>query len=138
MQNKEIIGYTWSPTASIRTLKCILEDASKHKSRVKKLYFIGEFLQANVKHSVFVKLDSRYGEYFPGYAKYCGIPLRLKNSMYGMTNSGNKFSNEITTCLMYEAGFKWSQFQMSVFKKYAPYGSKLVVLYYVCDCVYWC
>ena len=26
---------------------------------------------------------------------------------------------------------------MSIYYKYAPYGSKIVVLYYVDDCVYW-
>ena len=27
---------------------------------------------------------------------------------------------------------------MSIYYKYAPYGSKIVVLSYVDDCVYWC
>ena len=62
LQNKEIIGYTWYPTASMRTLKYFLEYASKNKSRVHQLYFIGQFLQANVKHIIIVKLDSKYGE----------------------------------------------------------------------------
>ena len=34
LQNKEMIGYTWSPTASMRSLKYFLADAAKHKSRV--------------------------------------------------------------------------------------------------------
>ena len=62
---KEMIGYTWYPIESMRTLNYFLADASKHKSRVHQLDFIGAFLKANVKHRVFVKLDSRYGEYFP-------------------------------------------------------------------------
>ena len=36
-----------------------------------------------------------------------------------------------------EAGFIVYQFQMSIYYKYAPYGSIIVVLYYVNDCVYW-
>ena len=44
LQNKEIIGDTWSPTASMRTLKYFLVDAAKHKARVHQLYFIGAFL----------------------------------------------------------------------------------------------
>ena len=31
-QNKEIFGDTWSPTASIRTLKYLLADAAKYKA----------------------------------------------------------------------------------------------------------
>ena len=33
-QNKEMVGYTWSPTASMRTLKYFLADAAKYKARV--------------------------------------------------------------------------------------------------------
>ena len=66
---------------------------SNHKRRVHQFYFIGEFLQANVKHTVFVKLDSRYGEYLPEYGNYFGRPLRLNKSMYGMINTVNYFSD---------------------------------------------
>ena len=59
LQNKEMIGDTWSPTESMITLKYFLVDAAKHKSRVYQLDFIGAFLQANIKDRVFVKLDKR-------------------------------------------------------------------------------
>ena len=74
LQNKEMIGNTWSPTASMRTLKCFLVDAAKHKARVHQLDFIGAFLQANVKNRVFVKLDMRYAAYFPEYSQYLEEP----------------------------------------------------------------
>ena len=64
LQNKEMIGYTCYLTVSMRTLKYFLADYFKPKAIVHQLDFIGKFLQANVKHRVFVKLDSRYGEYF--------------------------------------------------------------------------
>ena len=95
-QNKELVGYTWSPTAYMRTLKYFLADTTKHKARVPQLYFIGSFLQAKVKNRLFVNLDSRYKDYFPEYAKYFGRALRLLNSMYGMTNSGKLFADELT------------------------------------------
>ena len=68
-QNKEMVGDTWSPTASTRTLKYSLADAAKHKARVHRLDFIGAFLQEKVKNRVFVKLDIRYTYYFTEYAK---------------------------------------------------------------------
>ena len=46
----EIIGDTWYPTASMRTLKYFLADDSKNKSRVHQLDFIEAFLPSNVKH----------------------------------------------------------------------------------------
>ena len=64
LQNKENIGDTWSPTASMSNMSYLLADASNYKLIVHQLYPIGEFLQANVKHRFF-KLDSRYGEYSP-------------------------------------------------------------------------
>ena len=53
-----------------------------------------------------------------------------------MTNSGKLFADELTECLL-EAVFIQYQFQMSIYYKYAPDGSKTVVLSNVDDCVYW-
>ena len=92
LQNKEMVGDTWLPTASMRTLKYFLADAAKHKARVHHLDFIEAFLQAKVKNRVFFKLDIRYTYYFPEYAKNFGRALRLLKSMYGMANSGKLFA----------------------------------------------
>ena len=43
LQNKESVGDTWSPTASMRTLKYLLADSVTHNSIVNQLYFIGSF-----------------------------------------------------------------------------------------------
>ena len=77
LHNKEIVGDTWSPTSSMRTLKYFQADAAKHKAKVHQIYFIGGLLQAKVKNVVFVKLDSRYADYFPEYLNYFGRALRL-------------------------------------------------------------
>ena len=61
LKNKYMIEDNWYPTSSMRNLKYFLADDSNHKAWVHQLYFIGSFLQANVKHRVFVKLGSRYG-----------------------------------------------------------------------------
>ena len=102
LQNKEIVGDTWSPTASMRTLKYFLADAAKHKARVHQIDFIGAFLQAKVKNGVFFKLDMSYAYCYPEYAQYFGRALKLFKSMYGMTNSGKLFSDELTECLIEE------------------------------------
>ena len=93
-------------------------------------------MKEKVKNGVFLKLDSRYIDYFPEYANYFGRYLRLFKSMYGMTNSGKLFANELTEWLL-EAGFIQSQCQMSIYYNYAPYESKIVVLSYIDECVYW-
>ena len=95
LHDKETVGDTWSPTASVRTLKFFLADAAKNKARVHQLGLIGAFLQNKVKNRVFVKLDIRYTDYFPEYAKYFGRALRLLKSMYGMNNSGKLFADEL-------------------------------------------
>ena len=56
--------------------------------------------------------------------------------MYGMTNSGKLFSYDLTEWLP-EVVLIESQCQISIYYKYAPDGSKIVVLSYVDDCVYW-
>ena len=57
--------------------------------------------------------------------------------MYGMNYSGKLFVDEHTNWLIDEGGFNQPKCQMSVCYKYAPYDSKLFVLYYIDDCVYW-
>ena len=91
------------------------------------LDFVGALLQAKGKNRVFVKLDSRYADYFPEYLSYFGRSLRFLKSMYGMTNSGNLFPDELKNWLINEAGFRKYQSQMSVYHKYAPDGKKIVV-----------
>ena len=56
--------------------------------------------------------------------------------MYSMNNSLKLFAYELTNWMIYEAGFKHSRFQMSIYYNYAPYGSRLVVLSYVDDFLY--
>ena len=118
LQNKERIGDTWSPKKSMRTLKYFLSDDSNHKPGLQQLDFIGSFIQANIKHIVFVKLDSRYGEYFPEYANYFRRLLRPKKSIYEMNNYRNLFADEPNNCLINEAGSKKSQYQMYIYYKY--------------------
>ena len=80
----------------MRTLNYFLAYAGKHKARVHQLDFIGAFLQAKVKNRVFVQLDMRYADYFPKYAQYFLRALKLLKSMYGMTNSGKLFADDLT------------------------------------------
>ena len=57
-----------------------------------------------------------------------------------MNNSRKLFDDEITNWLIYEAGFKQSQFLIYIYiyiYTYALDGSKLVVSDYVDDCIYW-
>ena len=84
-------------------------------------------MQAKVKNRVFVNLYIRYTDYFTEYAKYFGSAFRLLKSMYGMNNSGKLFADELTEWLL-EAGSIQSQYHMSIYYKYAPDGSKIVVL----------
>ena len=67
MQCKELVVDTWSQTASMRTLKYLLEDTVKYKARVHQLDFIGTLLRAKVNNRVFVRLNSRYVDYFTEY-----------------------------------------------------------------------
>ena len=60
LQNKELVGDTWSPTASMRTLKYFLVDATNHKAIFHQLDFIGSFFQSKLNNRVFLKLESSY------------------------------------------------------------------------------
>ena len=68
----------------------------------------------------------RYADYFPEYIQYFGRALKLLKSMYGMTNSGKLFTDELTEWLIKE-GYVQSQCQMSIYYKYTPDGYKIVL-----------
>ena len=54
-----------------------------------------------------------------------------------MSNDGKLFDDRLTNWFIYEAVFKKSQCQMSIYYKYATDRSKLVLLYYIDDFIYW-
>ena len=93
-------------------------------------------MQTKLKNIVFVNLDIRYTYYFPEYAKYFEIALRILKFMYGMTSSGKLFANQLTEGLL-KAGFIKSKCHMSIYYKYAPDGSRIVVSSFLDECVYW-
>ena len=52
-----------------------------------------------------------------------------------MTNSGKLFADELTEWLLV-AGFILIKFQISIYYKYATYGTNIVFLSYYDNCVY--
>ena len=54
-----------------------MADAGEHKTRVNHLDSIGSLLQEEVKNRVFLKLDSRYADYFTEYSNCIGIDFRI-------------------------------------------------------------
>ena len=64
LNDKNLSGYSWSPTTSMKSLKHFFSDTVNHKERLHQLDFIEEFFLAKVKNRVFVNLDSLYAEYF--------------------------------------------------------------------------
>ena len=56
------------------------------------------------KNRVFVKLDSRYSDYFPEYSNYFGRDLILLKSLYSVTNYEKLYADELTEWLL-EEGF---------------------------------
>ena len=114
-QNKEMIVDTWYPAALMKILKYFLADYANRKARLHQLYLVGACLQANLKYIIFLKLYSRYVEYFLDCANYFGRPLSLKKSMYGMMNDEKLFADEITNWLIDKAGLNQSRCQMYVY-----------------------
>ena len=98
--------------------------------------FYWSIITGKVDNGVILKLDSRYEYYFLDYLSYSGRALKLLKSMYWMTNSRNLFAYELTKWLV-EEGFIQSQYQMSIYYKYAPDWGVNVVLSYVDIFFYW-
>ena len=95
LQTKSIVEDTYSPTASGRGLKMFLGHAARTQCRVRQLDFIGAYLQAKVRGRIFIKMPGIYGNIFPEFQAYCGVPVRLIKSMYRMTLSGKFWYQEL-------------------------------------------
>jgi hypothetical protein len=113
-----------------------LGHAARLKVRVRQMDFIGAFLQAKVRSRVFIKLPAIYGELFPEFKEYCGVPIRLIKSMYGMSLSGKYWYQELQEWLIAN-GFMQSKVIACLFWKTFPDGSKVYLLDYVDDCLYY-
>ncbi len=96
-----------------------LADAARNRCRVHQLDFVGAFLQGNVRGKIFVTLPLVYGVIWPEFKDYCGRPLRLVKSMYGMTNSGKHWYLDLKDWL-YEEGFTQSRASLCYFSKVFP------------------
>jgi hypothetical protein len=135
LQTKSIVEDTYSPTASGRGLKMFLGHAARNQCRVRQLDFIGAYLQAKVRGRIFIKMPGIYGNLFPEFQAYCGVPVRLIKSMYGMTLSGKFWYQELQGWLL-ENGFKQSTVIPCLFWKVFPDNSIVYLLDYVDDCLY--
>ena len=125
----------WSPTASFRAMKMFLADAARHKVRVRQLDFIGAYLQSKARGRIFVRMPAVYGDLWPEFKTYSGVPLRLVKSMYGMTQSGKNWYLELHEYLI-SAGFQQSQVIKCYYWKKFPDGSVVKLLDYVDDMLY--
>ena len=56
----------------MRNLIDLLVNGTRQKVRVHQFDFIGALLKEKLINRIFVKLDSRYTDNFPEYAKYFG------------------------------------------------------------------
>ena len=96
-----------------------MADEVKHKAKMHQLDFIGALFQEKVNNRVFVKLDSRYADYF---TEYFGRALRLLKYIYGMAKSGKIFADILTEWLL-EVGFIEYQCHMYIYYKNLPEGT---------------
>ncbi len=109
--------------------RCLL---NRNKCRVYQLDFIGAFLQANVRGRIFVSLPKVYGDIWPEFKDYCGRPLRLVKSMYGMTYSGKYWYLDLKEWLL-EEGFIQSRASPCFFCKIFLGGYFIKIIIYVDD-----
>jgi hypothetical protein len=103
---------------------------------VRQLDFVGAFLQAKVRRRIFVKIPAIYGSIFPEFQQYCGVPLRLLKSLYGMTLSGKYWYQDLMEFLI-SIGFIQSTVVKCLFFKKLTDGSVIFLLNYVDDMLYY-
>jgi hypothetical protein len=103
-----VVKDKWSATALFHSLKIFLAHASRLKARVKQLDFIGTFLKASTRSRIFVTIPAIIGNLFLEFKAFCGKPVHLAKSMYGMTLSGKYWWLDLLEFLL-SLGFKPSK-----------------------------
>ena len=94
---------------------------------MRQLDFIGAFLHAKVHSGIFVKLPAIFGSLFPEFKQYCGVPLRLLKSMYGMMLSGKYWYQDLMEFLV-SIGFIQSIVTRCLFFQKYEVGSVIYLL----------
>ncbi len=77
-------------------------------------------------------LPKVYGDIWPEFKEHCGRPLRLVQSMYGMTYSGKYWYLDLKEWLI-EEGFTQSRASPCFFCKVFPDGSNAKLIVYADD-----
>ena len=134
MQIKD--GYnSWSPTASIRLLKCFIADACVNKCTIFQLDFIQAFIQSDAKKRMFVLLDKEYEQFCPNLKKHLGRPLKLKKCLYGADFSGKSWYETLDEFLTKELKFIKSRVEgcLYIYKKSSTW---IKMINYVDDALY--
>ena len=138
IQKQVFFEDTWSAMCSKRGIRIFLAKAAITRSKVKQLDFLGAFLQAPVRSVVYVILDNIIAEICPEYSKWCGVPLRLRRSIYGMTHSGKWWFLELLQWLISdEIAFSQSETDPTIFSRKEDDGSTTHFMVYVDDSIYY-
>jgi len=111
-----------------------LAHASRLRSRVKQLDFVGAFLQAKMRTRMFVTIPKIFGTLFPEYAT-TGRPVWLLMSMYGTALCGKYWYLDLLDFLT-GIGFKEGDCVKCSFIKEFTDGNKIFLLNYVDDMLY--
>jgi len=114
----------------------VLVHACKLKAQVKQLDFVGAVLQAKMHTRMFATIPKIFGILFPGYAWCTGKPVRLVMSMCGTTLCGKYWYLDLLDFLQ-QIGFEEGDYVKCMFTKRFPDGSKLYLLNYVDDMLYY-
>jgi hypothetical protein len=85
---------------------------------------------------MFITIPNIYGILFPEFQEFCGKPVRLQMSMYGTTLCGKYWYLDLLDFLK-EIGFKEGDCVKCFFIKEFPDGSKIFILNYVDDMLYY-
>ena len=134
MQIKDLIN-NWSPTASVRLLKCFLADAIQNKAIIYQLDFIQAFIQSPTKKRIFVILDKEYETFCPQLAEHFGRPLRLKKCLYGADFSGKSWYDTLDNFLQENMNFHRSRVEGCLYV-YRNENDWIKIINYVDDALY--
>lgn len=113
---------TFSPTAKVVSIRCLLSLASIHGWTLTQLDVANTFLQGHLDEEIFMTLPLSYK--VDGSNKVC----KMRKSLYGLKQASRKWNHKFTL-VMTAAGFTQSQHDHSLFFKHNSSCGTLLLVY---------
>ena len=127
----------WAPAITFIILKLFLAEAARLGLPVYQVDFVSAYLQSLMDRPVYVMFPAKWKDIMPEFSKWFGRPLLMVKSVYGVSNAGRLWAEELYGWLVNDFGFVPSKVNPGILFFDCPKtGDFILLACYIDDLVY--